>query len=199
MVTWKVQANSSQMGKASVSSISLLLAVDFPSTQFHGVIPPSPDMRALQGLDPASRHNLWDVVKQAKRDRGIILTTHSMEEATVLCDRLGIFVDGRLVCIGNPKELTARYGGYYVSGVTCTLFATISGAAITSHDFVVGHGPPDVYLRWFNSGLDVGCSLLSGDPAGKAEVHLRVARNNLGIRGKLIRRAENVSPTRGDG
>lgn len=32
----------------------------------------------------------------------------------VLCDRLGIFVDGQLVCIGNPKELTARYGGYMV-------------------------------------------------------------------------------------
>ena len=69
----------------------------------------------MQGLDPASRHNLWDVVKEAKRGRGIILTTHSMEEATVLCDRLGIFVNGQLVCIGNPKELTARYGGYYVS------------------------------------------------------------------------------------
>ena len=36
-----------------------------------------------QGLDPASRRNLWDVVKTAKRDRGIILTTHSMEEAEV--------------------------------------------------------------------------------------------------------------------
>ena len=69
----------------------------------------------VQGLDPASRHNLWDVVKEAKKGRGIILTTHSMEEATVLCDRLGIFVNGQLVCIGNPKELTARYGGYYVS------------------------------------------------------------------------------------
>ncbi|GAB4824041.1 hypothetical protein N2152v2_011087 [Parachlorella kessleri] len=70
------------------------------------------------GLDPASRHNLWDVVKEAKRDRGIILTTHSMEEAGVLCDRLGIFVDGQLVCIGAPRELTARHGGYYVFTIT---------------------------------------------------------------------------------
>ena len=37
----------------------------------------------MQGLDPASRRNLWDVVKNAKRNRGIILTTHSMEEAEV--------------------------------------------------------------------------------------------------------------------
>jgi len=55
------------------------------------------------GLDPASRRLLWDVVKSQKENRAIILTTHSMEEAEVLCDRLGIFVDGRLVCIGNPK------------------------------------------------------------------------------------------------
>jgi ABC-type multidrug transport system ATPase subunit len=36
----------------------------------------------------------------------IILTAHSMEEAEVLCDRLGIFVDGGFQCIGNPKEVT---------------------------------------------------------------------------------------------
>lgn len=70
------------------------------------------------GLDPASRNNLWNVVKRAKRDRAIILTTHSMEEAEVLCDRLGIFVDGSLQCIGNPKELKARYGGSYVFTMT---------------------------------------------------------------------------------
>ena len=38
----------------------------------------------------------------------------SMEEAHELCDRLGIFVDGQLVCIGSPQELTARYAGFYV-------------------------------------------------------------------------------------
>ncbi|XP_058195609.1 ABC transporter A family member 7-like [Rhododendron vialii] len=70
------------------------------------------------GLDPASRKNLWDVVKQAKQNRAIILTTHSMEEAEQLCDRLGIFVDGSLQCIGNPKELKARYGGSYVFTMT---------------------------------------------------------------------------------
>ncbi|KAJ8771888.1 hypothetical protein K2173_027065 [Erythroxylum novogranatense] len=70
------------------------------------------------GLDPASRSNLWNVVKRAKKDRAIILTTHSMEEAEALCDRLGIFVDGSLQCIGNPKELKARYGGSYVFTMT---------------------------------------------------------------------------------
>ncbi|KAL6973347.1 Phospholipid-transporting ATPase abca7 [Sarracenia purpurea var. burkii] len=70
------------------------------------------------GLDPASRNNLWNVVKQAKQNRAIILTTHSMEEAEHLCDRVGIFVDGNLQCIGNPKELKARYGGSYVFTMT---------------------------------------------------------------------------------
>ncbi|KAF2927371.1 hypothetical protein DAI22_06g200400 [Oryza sativa Japonica Group] len=70
------------------------------------------------GLDPASRKSLWDAVKQAKRDRAIVLTTHSMEEAEVLCDRLCIMVDGSLQCIGTPKELIARYGGYYVLTMT---------------------------------------------------------------------------------
>ncbi|ERN03835.1 ABC transporter A family member 7 [Amborella trichopoda] len=70
------------------------------------------------GLDPASRNNLWSVVKRAKRDRAIILTTHSMEEAEVLCDRLGIFVDGCFQCLGNAKELKARYGGSYIFTMT---------------------------------------------------------------------------------
>ncbi|XP_018436846.1 ABC transporter A family member 7 [Raphanus sativus] len=70
------------------------------------------------GLDPASRKNLWTVIKRAKQNTAIILTTHSMEEAEFLCDRLGIFVDGSLQCIGNPKELKGRYGGSYVFTMT---------------------------------------------------------------------------------
>ncbi|XP_039688859.1 ABC transporter A family member 7 isoform X2 [Medicago truncatula] len=70
------------------------------------------------GLDPASRKCLWNVIKLAKQDRAIILTTHSMEEAEALCDRLGIFVDGSLQCVGNPKELKGRYGGTYVFTMT---------------------------------------------------------------------------------
>ncbi|XP_013596657.1 PREDICTED: ABC transporter A family member 12 [Brassica oleracea var. oleracea] len=70
------------------------------------------------GLDPASRKNLWDVIQRAKQNTAIILTTHSMEEAEFLSDRLGIFVDGALQCIGNSKELKSRYGGSYVFTMT---------------------------------------------------------------------------------
>jgi ABC-type multidrug transport system ATPase subunit len=59
------------------------------------------------------------VVQASNANKAMILTTHSMEEAEVLCDRLGIFIDGRLVCIGNPKQLTARFGGYNVRPIWC--------------------------------------------------------------------------------
>ncbi|XP_020089502.1 ABC transporter A family member 8-like [Ananas comosus] len=70
------------------------------------------------GLDPASRNSLWNVVKHAKQDKAIILTTHSMEEAEALCDRLAIMVDGKLQCIGSPRELKARFGGIYLLTMT---------------------------------------------------------------------------------
>lgn len=66
------------------------------------------------GLDPASRRQLWKVIKTAQKNAGIVLTTHSMEEAEELCGRIGIFVDGGLRVVGNPKELTSRFGGFLV-------------------------------------------------------------------------------------
>jgi len=47
----------------------------------------------------------------------MLLTTHSMEEAEGLCDRISIFVDGRLRCIGEPRDLTHRYGGIFVLSI----------------------------------------------------------------------------------
>ncbi|MFS7912341.1 putative ABC-type sulfate transporter [Helianthus anomalus] len=88
------------------------------------------------GLDPASRNNLWNVVKRAKQNRAIILTTHSMEEAEHLCDRLGIFVDGSLQCVGNPKELKGRYGGSYVFTMT-----TSSNHEVDVENLVKGLSP----------------------------------------------------------
>lgn len=70
------------------------------------------------GLDPSSRHLLWEVIKNARKNKAVVLTTHSMEEAEALCDRLGIFVGGRLQCLGNPKDLTARFGGYLSFTIT---------------------------------------------------------------------------------
>ncbi len=81
------------------------------------------------GLDPASRATLWDVIKEAKKQRAIVLTTHAMEEAEELCDRLGIFVDGALRCVGNPKELTSRYGGFLILTLTTPPLRTADAEA----------------------------------------------------------------------
>jgi lipooligosaccharide transport system ATP-binding protein len=62
------------------------------------------------GLDPQARHLLWDRFYQLKREgRTIVLTTHYMEEAEQLCDRLVIMDGGRIVAEGSPRELVARH------------------------------------------------------------------------------------------
>ncbi|HYA68204.1 MAG TPA: ATP-binding cassette domain-containing protein [Acidimicrobiales bacterium] len=64
------------------------------------------------GLDPQNRANLWDHLR-ALRDRGttVVLTTHYLEEADVLCDRIVIVDHGRVVAKGTPRELKRRVAG----------------------------------------------------------------------------------------
>jgi len=64
------------------------------------------------GLDPQARRHLWDLVDELKRSgRTIILTTHYMEEAERLCDRVAIMDHGKVIAMGTPKELIATVGG----------------------------------------------------------------------------------------
>ncbi len=64
------------------------------------------------GMDPVSRRAVWDFILEL-RDQGktIVLTTHYMEEAEELCDRVGIIDHGRLIALGTPEELKAEHGG----------------------------------------------------------------------------------------
>lgn len=59
------------------------------------------------GLDVLARHELWDIIRALKGKITIILTTHYMEEAQALSDRVGILKDGRLLTVGTVEELTA--------------------------------------------------------------------------------------------
>jgi ABC-2 type transport system ATP-binding protein len=60
-------------------------------------------------MDPQSRHAVWDFLKELKtEEKTIILTTHYMEEAEELCDRVGIIDHGKLIALGTPKELIAK-------------------------------------------------------------------------------------------
>ncbi|KAI8621977.1 P-loop containing nucleoside triphosphate hydrolase protein [Chytriomyces sp. MP71] len=62
------------------------------------------------GLDPEVRRLIWNIVQHAKEGKAIILTTHSMEEAEALCQRIGIMAKGTLRCIGNSLRLKQLYG-----------------------------------------------------------------------------------------
>jgi len=64
------------------------------------------------GLDPQSRRQLWDIVRQfQKRGGTVLLTTHYMDEAERLCDRLAIIDHGKIITEGTPAELIKRYCG----------------------------------------------------------------------------------------
>jgi ABC-2 type transport system ATP-binding protein len=64
------------------------------------------------GLDPQSRANLWDHVRRLRERDGltVFLTTHYLEEADALCDRVLIIDHGRIVAEGTPDELKSEHG-----------------------------------------------------------------------------------------
>jgi len=67
------------------------------------------------GLDPQARRHLWDLVDQLRSaGRTIILTTHYMDEAERLCDRVAIMDHGRIIALGTPQQLIASVGGDHV-------------------------------------------------------------------------------------
>ena len=62
------------------------------------------------GLDVIARHELWALIRSLKGKATIILTTHYMEEAEALSDRIGIMKNGRLLAVGSPNELIKSSG-----------------------------------------------------------------------------------------
>jgi ABC-2 type transport system ATP-binding protein len=67
------------------------------------------------GLDPASRRQIWEIVENLKsRGRTVLLTTHYMEEAARLCDRVAIVDRGRILALGAPAALVASLGAEHV-------------------------------------------------------------------------------------
>ena len=71
------------------------------------------------GLDPQSRRQMWDLVERFKATgRTVVLTTHYMEEAEVLCDRVAVVDHGRVIALGTPRELIASLGAEHVVDFT---------------------------------------------------------------------------------
>ena len=86
------------------------------------------------GLDPRSRRDLWDVVSDLKADgRTLILTTHYMEEAEVLCDELVILSHGKTLLQGTPQQLITDAG---VSDLD-TLFLSLTGETLVKTQEVI--------------------------------------------------------------
>src|SRR5262245_27826518 len=67
------------------------------------------------GLDPQSRRQTWEIVESLKaRGRTVLLTTHYMEEAARLCDRVAVVDHGKVIALGTPRELIASLGAEHV-------------------------------------------------------------------------------------
>lgn len=70
------------------------------------------------GLDPQVRRQLWDWILGFKAEgMTIMLTTHYIEEAEMLCDRVGILSRGRLIALDSPRSLTGRLGGFVLESL----------------------------------------------------------------------------------
>ena len=92
------------------------------------------------GLDPQSRRQLWAVLEQfGARGGTILITTHYMDEAHELCDRVGIMDQGKLIALGTPRELVASLGAEHV-----VEFALESGRHITDGVLAALPGVRDV-------------------------------------------------------
>ncbi|MBI3861804.1 MAG: ABC transporter ATP-binding protein [Planctomycetia bacterium] len=67
------------------------------------------------GLDPHSRRELWEIIRGFKSaGRTVLLTTHYMDEAERLCDRVAVVDQGQVIALGTPVELIARLGGQHI-------------------------------------------------------------------------------------
>src|SRR5207253_9370412 len=67
------------------------------------------------GLDPQSRRELWEIIRAFRSGgRTVLLTTHYMDEAERLCDRVAVVDHGKVIALGSPRELIAELGGEHV-------------------------------------------------------------------------------------
>lgn len=92
------------------------------------------------GLDPQSRRNLWDLVDQFRiAGRTIVLTTHYMDEAERLCDRVAVMDQGRVIALGTPGELITSVGGEQIVEFAISAGAPFNAASLTEISGVQSH------------------------------------------------------------
>jgi len=92
------------------------------------------------GLDPQARRNLWELVEQLKgAGRTIILTTHYMDEAERLCNRVAVMDHGKVIALGTPKELIATIGGEQIVEIAVAEGDVVDEAALQRIPGVASH------------------------------------------------------------
>jgi ABC-2 type transport system ATP-binding protein len=93
------------------------------------------------GLDPQSRANLWDHVRSLRTDHGstVFITTHYLEEADALCDRILILDNGEIIASGTPDELKRGIGGDLIS-------LSVDGDPVAAND-VAARAIPDATIE----------------------------------------------------
>jgi ABC-type multidrug transport system ATPase subunit len=91
---------------------------------------------ASAGVDILARRRVWELVRERRGDRATVVTTHLLEEAEALCSRIGIMVEGTMVCIGSPQRLRRLYG----KGVFIDCAVTDSAATASTLREALGSG-----------------------------------------------------------
>ena len=102
--TWYVKLSGGQKQRLAVACALVgdpeILFLDEPTT----------------GLDPQSRRQLWGLIERFKTEgRTVLLTTHYMDEAQRLCDRVAIVDKGKVIALGTPRELIESLGGQFLA------------------------------------------------------------------------------------
>lgn len=91
-------------------------------------------------MDPYSRRFTWEVIRRRAARAAVLLTTHSMEEADLLCGRIAIMSEGRLAAVGSPMDLKRQYGVGYTLTVSLDA-AEAPGAGLRLAQLIAGHVP----------------------------------------------------------
>ncbi|KMS89068.1 ATP-binding cassette domain-containing protein [Prauserella rugosa] len=155
------------------------------------------------GLDPQSRANLWEHIRTLRSDQGVtlFLTTHYLEEADALCDRILVIDGGEIVAEGTPDALKARVSGDSVvlgvdeddMGRAAEIVGDIEGA----HDLTAAHG--EVRFRVPRGDTALPALLRAFDAAGITTQSMQVQRPTLDdvfltLTGRSLRDAETPQP-----
>lgn len=134
------------------------------------------------GLDPQARLALWDILRDLhKQGRTIVMTTHYMEEADQLCDRLAIIDRGKLLELDTPARLKAKAPGDTLVEMTFDADATSMAEAVASIDGVSKAESRGPLLRVFNrrGGEIIPALIAAGESRGLAVRDIHLSRPSL--------------------